>query len=174
MWFHYTSWLYVCLVRLSIWEYGKWNGSGGKGHQRSFKVIIQVISKYKGDLTKTFVSGIIGKVIYLARGSLTMDIEMLAVVGLDTRGYWRSLTKVIWKDTVLAMGVKVSVAVYYPTGHTTLWQRWITGIASTSQQRCVAMGMSPEVIFRGANSTKGFPSPNEMNRALGHLCAHIG
>ena len=22
-----------------------------------------------------------------------MDIEMLAVVGLDTRGYWRSLTK---------------------------------------------------------------------------------
>ena len=31
-----------------------------------------------------FVSGIIGKVIYLARGCLTMDIEMLAVVGLDT------------------------------------------------------------------------------------------
>ena len=28
-------------------------------------------------------SGIIEKVIYLARGSLTMGIEMLAVVGLD-------------------------------------------------------------------------------------------
>ena len=33
---------------------------------------------YLETLTK-FVSGIIGKVIYLARGSLTMDIEMLAV-----------------------------------------------------------------------------------------------
>ena len=43
----------------------------------------KVISKYKGE----FVSGIIGKVVYLARGSLTIDIEILAVVGLDTRGY---------------------------------------------------------------------------------------
>ena len=58
-----------------------------RGHLKSSS---KVISKHKGDLTKTltkFVSVIIGKVIYLARGGLTMDIEMLAVVGLDTRGY---------------------------------------------------------------------------------------
>ena len=53
----------------------------------------KVFSKYKGDLTKHIAQvcvsfeRIIGKVIYLARGSLTMVIEMLAVVGLDTRGY---------------------------------------------------------------------------------------
>ena len=58
-----------------------------RGHLKSSS---KVISKYKGNLTKNFdkfVSGIIGKVIYLARGSLTMDIKMLAVVGLDPRGY---------------------------------------------------------------------------------------
>ena len=53
-----------------------------KGHLMSS---YKVISKYKGDLTKNltkFVSGIIGKVIYLARLTMeTMDIQMLAVVG---------------------------------------------------------------------------------------------
>ena len=35
------------------------------------------------------------------------------------------------------MGLEVSVAVWYPTGHTTLVQRWInvSGVDSTSQQR---------------------------------------
>ena len=51
---------------------------------------------------------------------------------------------------VWAMGVEVSVAVYYPTGHTTLLKRWInvTGVDSTSQQRRVSMGMSQR-LFSG-------------------------
>ena len=46
------------------------------------------------------------------------------------------------------MGVEVSVAVLYPTGHTTLLQRWtnVTGVDSTSQQRRVSMGMSPGLL----------------------------
>ena len=52
-----------------------------RGHSKSS---FKVISKYKGDLTNLtltkLVSDIIRKVIYLARGSLVMDIEMLAVV----------------------------------------------------------------------------------------------
>ena len=60
------------------------------GHLKSSS---KVISKYKGDLTKHFdqvCACIIGKVFYLARGSLTMDIEMMALA----RGIGR-LTKVI-------------------------------------------------------------------------------
>ena len=61
-----------------------------RGH---LKLSSKVISRYKGDLTKKFVSGIIGKVIYL--GVWKMNIEMLAVMEYVTRGYWRSLAKVI-------------------------------------------------------------------------------
>ena len=53
-----------------------------RGHLKSSS---KVISKHKSDLTKNvdqvcvWLCGIIRKVIYLARGSLTMDIEMLAL-----------------------------------------------------------------------------------------------
>ena len=75
-----------------------------RGH---FKSSSKVISKYKGDLTKTltnFVSGIIGKVIYLARGSLTMNIEMLALargighqrlLKVTNQGLWSVIRSVI-------------------------------------------------------------------------------
>ena len=60
-----------------------------RGHLKSSsKVISKYIRVIKLNTMTKFVSGINGKVIYLARArSLTMDIEMLAVVGLDTRGY---------------------------------------------------------------------------------------
>ena len=152
-----------------------------RGHLKSSS---KVISKYKGDLTKN-----------LDQVKLCLvSLERLSIwpvgvwqwtlrcwqwhVGLDTRGYWRSLAKVIWRDTLIycevwsdlclmiyievwAMGVEVSVAVEYPTGYTTLLQSWInvTGVDSRSQQRYLSLGMSPEVIFRGAYSTKGFTSP---------------
>ena len=50
-------------------------------------------------------------------------------------------------------------------------RRWInvTGVDSTSLQRRVSMGMSPEVIFRGANSTKGFTSPERNPTSPYHL-----
>ena len=75
-----------------------------RGPESSFKVI----SKYKGDLktlTK-FVSGIIGKVIYLARRSLIMDIEMLAVVGDLTKNFdqvcvwyhWKGYLSGLWES----------------------------------------------------------------------------
>ena len=59
-------------------------------------------------------SGIIGKVKYLARRSLTMEIEILAVVGLDSRGYWRSLTKVIWRHTLIQLCIVIRSVFNYP------------------------------------------------------------
>ena len=59
-----------------------------RGHLKSS---FKVISKYKGDLTKNFAQVCVWYhwkgYLYLARGSLTMDIEFVAVVGLDTRDY---------------------------------------------------------------------------------------
>ena len=45
----------------------------------------------------------------------------------------------------------------------------VTGVDLTSQQRRVSMGMSPEIIFRGANSTKGFTSPEQNPTSPYHL-----
>ena len=59
----------------------------------------KVISREKDDLTKKFdkfVSGIIGKDTYLEVWQI--DIDILAVVVYVTRGYWRSLNKVIWRE----------------------------------------------------------------------------
>ena len=83
---------------------------------------------------------------------------------------WSGLCLIIY-IRVWAMGVEVSVAVWYPTGHTTLLRRWsnVTGVDSTSQQRRMSMGMSPRVIFRGANSTKGFTSPERNPTSPYHL-----
>ena len=53
-----------------------------KGHQRSFKVIIQGHFKYEGDLTKKNDQVCVWyywKCYLSDRGSLIMDIEMLAV-----------------------------------------------------------------------------------------------
>ena len=60
---------YVCLVKYLPESMGNDSSatcSGGRDHQGSFKGIVQGHFKDKGNLTKNkFVSGIIGKVIYL-------------------------------------------------------------------------------------------------------------
>ena len=64
-----------------------------RGHLKSSP---KVISKYKGDLTKNFAQVC---VLYHWKGYLSGAWESLRCwhwhVGLDTRGYLRSLTKVI-------------------------------------------------------------------------------
>ena len=45
----------------------------------------------------------------------------------------------------------------------------VTGVDSMLQQRRVSMGMSPEIIFRGANSTEGLASPERNPTSPYHL-----
>ena len=69
-----------------------------RGH---FKSSSKVISKYKGDLTENFQDQVCvwyhwKKVIYLARGRLALDIEMLALArGIGHQRLLKSLTKAI-------------------------------------------------------------------------------